>query len=94
MQGKPRMLTQDESLTRTILAALNTQPGIRPAILFGSLAVGRERGGYLCAGTEASPSLPLVTSSTTALPDGIPAAVLPAMLMRHSEFLQWVLESQ
>jgi len=37
------MLTQDENLTRAILAALGTQPGIRLAILFGSLAVGRER---------------------------------------------------
>ena len=37
------MLTQDEKLTRAILAGLNTQPGIRLAILFGSLAVGQER---------------------------------------------------
>ena len=37
------MRTQDENLTRAILAALNTQPGIRLAILFGSLAAGRER---------------------------------------------------
>ena len=37
------MLTQDENLTRAILAALDTQPGIRLAILFGSLAAGRER---------------------------------------------------
>lgn len=37
------MLTQDENLTRMILAALDTQPGIRLAILFGSLAAGRER---------------------------------------------------
>ena len=37
------MLTQDENLTRAILGALNTQPGIRLAILFGSLAAGRER---------------------------------------------------
>ena len=37
------MLTPDESLTRAILAALDTQPGIRLAILFGSLAAGRER---------------------------------------------------
>ncbi len=37
------MLTQDENLTRAILAGLNTQPGIRLAILFGSLAVGQER---------------------------------------------------
>ena len=37
------MRAQDESLTRAILAGLNTQPGIRLAILFGSLAAGRER---------------------------------------------------
>jgi predicted nucleotidyltransferase len=37
------MLTQDENLTRPILAAINTEPGIRLVILFGSLAVGRER---------------------------------------------------
>jgi len=37
------MLTEDENLTRAILAVFNTQPGIRLAILFGSLAVGRER---------------------------------------------------
>jgi uncharacterized protein len=37
------MLTPNENLTRGILAALDTQPGIRLAILFGSLAVGRER---------------------------------------------------
>ena len=37
------MLTQGESLTGAILAAIGTQPGIRLAILFGSLAVGRER---------------------------------------------------
>lgn len=37
------MLTQDENLTRAILAAIDTQPEIRLAILFGSLAVGRER---------------------------------------------------
>jgi predicted nucleotidyltransferase len=37
------MLTPDENLTRAILAALDTQPGIRLAILFGSLAAGRER---------------------------------------------------
>ena len=35
------MRAQDENLTRAILAALNTQPGIRLAILFGSLAAGR-----------------------------------------------------
>ena len=37
------MLTQDENLTRAILAAIGTQPGVRLAILFGSLAAGRER---------------------------------------------------
>ena len=37
------MLTEDENLTRAILAVFNTQPGIRLAILFGSLAAGRER---------------------------------------------------
>jgi predicted nucleotidyltransferase len=37
------MLTQDDNLTRAILAALDTQHGIRLAILFGSLAAGRER---------------------------------------------------
>ena len=37
------MRVQDENLTRAILAALNTQPGIRLAILFGSLAAVRER---------------------------------------------------
>ena len=37
------MLTQDENRTRAILAALDTPPGIRLAILFGSLAAGRER---------------------------------------------------
>jgi len=37
------MLMPDENLTRAILAALDTQPGIRLAILFGSLATGRER---------------------------------------------------
>lgn len=37
------MLTQDESFTRAILAAIDTQPGIRLAILFGSLAAGREQ---------------------------------------------------
>ncbi|HEV8620294.1 MAG TPA: hypothetical protein VGQ79_04635 [Nitrospiraceae bacterium] len=35
------MLMQDENLTRAILAVINTQPGIRLAILFGSLAGGR-----------------------------------------------------
>ena len=37
------MGTQDKNLTRTILTVLNTLPGIRLAILFGSLAAGRER---------------------------------------------------
>ena len=37
------MLMQDENLTRAILAAINTEPGIRLVILFGSLAAGRER---------------------------------------------------
>ena len=37
------MLAPDENLTRAILAALDTQRGIRLAILFGSLAAGRER---------------------------------------------------
>ena len=37
------MRTQDENLTRAILAVLNTQSGIRLAILFGSLAAGREQ---------------------------------------------------
>jgi uncharacterized protein len=37
------MRTQDENLTQAILAAIDTQPGIRLAILFGSLAVGKER---------------------------------------------------
>jgi predicted nucleotidyltransferase len=37
------MLTQDENLTRAILTAIDTQPGIRLAILFGSLAAERER---------------------------------------------------
>jgi predicted nucleotidyltransferase len=34
---------QDENLTRAILAAISTEPGIRLANLFGSLAAGRER---------------------------------------------------
>ena len=38
-----RCSQQDENLTRVILAAIDTQPGIRLAILFGSLAVGREQ---------------------------------------------------
>ena len=37
------MLKPDENLTRAILAAINTQPGVRLAILFGSLAAGREQ---------------------------------------------------
>ena len=37
------MQKQDENLTRSILAVLNTQSGIRLAILFGSLAAGREQ---------------------------------------------------
>ena len=37
------MLTQDEDFRRAILGALNTQPGIRLAILFGSLAACQER---------------------------------------------------
>jgi uncharacterized protein len=37
------MRAQDENLTRAILAALDTQPGIRLAILYGSLAAGLER---------------------------------------------------
>lgn len=37
------MLMQDENLTRAILAAINTQPGVRLVILFGSLAAGQER---------------------------------------------------
>ena len=37
------MLKPDENLTRAILAAIDTQPGIRLVILFGSLAAGRER---------------------------------------------------
>ena len=37
------MLMPDENLVRAILAALDTQPGIRLAILFGSLASSRGR---------------------------------------------------
>jgi predicted nucleotidyltransferase len=37
------MRAQDKHLTRAILAAIDTQPGIRLAILFGSLAAGPER---------------------------------------------------
>jgi predicted nucleotidyltransferase len=35
-------MTQGRSLTEAIQAAIDTQPGIRLAILFGSLATGRE----------------------------------------------------
>ena len=38
-----RRSQQDENLTQAILSAIDTQPGIRLAILFGSLAVGQER---------------------------------------------------
>ena len=38
-----RRSPQDENLTRAILAVINTQPGIRLAILFSSLAAGLER---------------------------------------------------
>ena len=34
---------QDQNLIRAVLATLDTQPGIRLAILFGSLAAGLER---------------------------------------------------
>ncbi len=34
---------QDENLTQAILAAINTQSGVRLVILFGSLAAGQER---------------------------------------------------
>jgi len=37
------MLTPDQNLTQAILVAIDTQPAIRLAILFGSLAAGRER---------------------------------------------------
>ena len=37
------MQAQDEDFTQGILAALNTQPGVRLAILFGSLAAGQGR---------------------------------------------------
>jgi predicted nucleotidyltransferase len=37
------MLTPDQNLTRAILAAFDTQPGSRLAILFGSLVAGRQR---------------------------------------------------
>lgn len=37
------MRAQDDNLTQAILAAIDTQPGIRLAILFGSLAAGREQ---------------------------------------------------
>jgi predicted nucleotidyltransferase len=37
------VLTQDRNLNQAILAAISTQPGIRLAILFGSLAGGEGR---------------------------------------------------
>ena len=37
------VLTQDMNLEQVILAAISTQPGIRLVILFGSLAIGKER---------------------------------------------------
>ena len=37
------MQAQDEDFTQGILAALNTQPGVRLAVLFGSLAAGQGR---------------------------------------------------
>ena len=37
------MQAQDKDFTQGILAALNTQPGVRLAILFGSLAAGQGR---------------------------------------------------
>lgn len=37
------MLTEDQNLTQGILAAVNSQPGIRLVFLFGSLAAGREQ---------------------------------------------------
>ena len=39
------ILTQDMNLEQAILAAISTQPGIRLAILFGSLAIGKGREG-------------------------------------------------
>jgi len=39
------MRAHDANLTRAILAAIESQPGIRLAILFGSLAAGKERAG-------------------------------------------------
>ena len=36
-------ITQGSNLKQTILAAINIQPGIRLAILFGSLASGKGR---------------------------------------------------
>ena len=38
-----RRSQQNENLTQAILAVINIKPGIRLAILFGSLAAGRER---------------------------------------------------
>lgn len=38
-----RRSQQDENLRRAIQAAIDTQPGIRLVILFGSLAAGREQ---------------------------------------------------
>jgi len=39
------MSTQDKNLTRAILDAIDAQPGIKLAILFGSLADSREQAG-------------------------------------------------
>ena len=39
------MLTENQNLPRAILAALDTQPGIQLAVLFGSLAGGWEHRG-------------------------------------------------
>ncbi len=39
------MSTQDKNLTRAILDAIDVQPGIKLAILFGSLADSREQAG-------------------------------------------------
>ena len=38
-----RRSPQDENFTKVILTVLNTQPGTTLAVLFGSLAAGRER---------------------------------------------------
>lgn len=43
MRSEVRTLKQDSCFIQAILAAINTQPEIRLAILFGSLAAGRER---------------------------------------------------